>query len=110
MGEALFRYLNLRGFERFLHGPGNGLRQRMVDSVGSVATRQLKLRELGLVPDGSFEDIARSTVSLATEGFFERVADGRIAVHRDQVITELLVQDGHPRLAWPTARCSPPTW
>lgn len=96
MGEALFRYLNLRGFERFLHGPGNGLRQRMVDSVGSVATRQLKLRELGLVPDGSFEDIARSTVSLATEGFFERVADGRIAVHRDQVITELLVQDGQP--------------
>ncbi|MEU7591375.1 monooxygenase [Micromonospora sp. NPDC049230] len=93
MGEALFRYLHLKGFERFLHGPGNGLRQRMVDSVGSVATRQLKLRELGLVPNGSFEDIARSTVSLATEGFFERVADGRIAVHRDQVITELLVDD-----------------
>ncbi|MEU8082393.1 NAD(P)/FAD-dependent oxidoreductase [Micromonospora sp. NPDC049101] len=97
MGEALFRYLHLKGFERFLHGPGNGLRQRMVDSVGSVATRQLKLRELGLVPNGSFEDIARSTVSLATEGFFERVADGRIAVHRDQVITELLVDDdGRP--------------
>ncbi|MEV1320366.1 NAD(P)/FAD-dependent oxidoreductase [Micromonospora arborensis] len=96
MGEALFRYLNLRGFERFLHGPGNGLRQRMVDSVGSVATRQLKLRELGLVPNGSFEDIARSTVSLATEGFFERVTDGRIAVHRDQVIKELLVDGGRP--------------
>ncbi|MFG1836803.1 flavin-containing monooxygenase [Micromonospora sp. NPDC049175] len=97
MGEALFRYLNLKGFERFLHGPGNGLRQRMVDSVGSVATRQLKLRELGLVPNGSFEDIARSTVSLATEGFFERVADGRVVVHRDQVITELLVDDdGRP--------------
>ncbi|MFI6064176.1 flavin-containing monooxygenase [Micromonospora sp. NPDC051227] len=96
MGEALFRYLHLRGFERFLHGPGDGLRRRMVDSVGSVATRQLNLRELGLVPKGSFEDIARSTVSLATEGFFERVTDGRIAVHREQVITELLVEGGRP--------------
>ncbi|RAO27806.1 Flavin-containing monooxygenase [Micromonospora saelicesensis] len=96
MGEALFRYLHLRGFERFLHGPGNGLRRRMVDSVGSVATRQLNLRELGLVPNGSFEDIARSTVSLATEGFFERVTDGRIAVHQEQVITELLVDGGRP--------------
>ncbi|MEW1589179.1 NAD(P)/FAD-dependent oxidoreductase [Micromonospora vinacea] len=96
MGEALFRYLHLRGFERFLHGPGNGLRRRMVDSVGSVATRQLNLRELGLVPNGSFEDIARSTVSLATEGFFERVTDGRIVVHREQVITELLVDGGRP--------------
>ncbi|MGW3853300.1 flavin-containing monooxygenase [Micromonospora arida] len=96
MGEALFRYLHLKGFERFLHGPGNGLRRRMVDSVGSVATRQFNLRELGLVPNGSFEDIARSTVSLATEGFFDRVTDGRIAVHREQVITELLVDGGRP--------------
>ncbi|GAB3179747.1 cation diffusion facilitator CzcD-associated flavoprotein CzcO [Micromonospora palomenae] len=96
MGEALFRYLNLKGVERFLHGPGNGLRRTMVDSVGSVATRQLKLRELGLVPNGTFEDIARSTVSLATDGFFERVADGRIVVHRDRVISELLVDGGRP--------------
>ncbi|MEH0934692.1 flavin-containing monooxygenase [Micromonospora psammae] len=96
MGEALFRYLSPKGFERFLHGPGNGLRRRMLDSVGSVATRQLKLRELGLVPNGTFEDIARSTVSLATDGFFERVAEGRIVVHRDRVISELLVDDGGP--------------
>ncbi|MGQ5264473.1 flavin-containing monooxygenase [Micromonospora sp. ZYX-F-536] len=96
MGEALFRYITLKGFERFLHGPGNGLRRGMLDSVGSVATRQLKLRELGLVPNGSFQDIARSTVSLVTEGFFERVADGRISVHRDRTISDLLVDDGRP--------------
>ncbi|MEH1168697.1 NAD(P)/FAD-dependent oxidoreductase [Micromonospora sp. CPCC 205539] len=96
MGEALFRYLNLKGFERFLHGPGNGVRRRLLDSVGSVATRQLRLRELGLVPRGAFQDIARSTVSLATDGFYERVADGRIVVHRDQTITQLLVDDGRP--------------
>ncbi|MEH1098035.1 flavin-containing monooxygenase [Micromonospora sp. CPCC 205561] len=96
MGEALFRYINLKGFERFLHGPGDGLRRRMLDSVGSVATRQLRLRELGLVPHGTFEDIARSTVSLTTDGFFERVADSRIDVHRDCQISELLVDDGRP--------------
>jgi cation diffusion facilitator CzcD-associated flavoprotein CzcO len=27
MGEALFRYIRLRGFERFLHGPGDPLRR-----------------------------------------------------------------------------------
>ena len=28
MGEALFRYLRLRGMEKFLHGPGNGARRQ----------------------------------------------------------------------------------
>jgi cation diffusion facilitator CzcD-associated flavoprotein CzcO len=96
MGEALFRYIDVKGFERFLHGPGRAVRDAMVHSVGSVATRQFKLAGLGLVPHGSFEDIARSTVGLATEGFFERVADGRISVHRDQVISELVADDGRP--------------
>ena len=96
MGEALFRYIRPKGFERFLHGPGDGLRRAMLDSVGSVAARQLELSRLGLVPDGTFEDIARSTVSLATEGFFERVADGRISVHRDRTVSELLTDGGRP--------------
>jgi cation diffusion facilitator CzcD-associated flavoprotein CzcO len=96
MGEALFRYISPTGFERFLHGPGNGVRRAMLNSVGSVATKQLKLSELGLVPHGTFENIARSTVSLATDGFFERVADGRITVHRDAVISALVTEDGRP--------------
>ncbi|MFI5497009.1 flavin-containing monooxygenase [Actinoplanes sp. NPDC051859] len=96
MGEALFRYIEPKGVERFLHGPGNGLRRAMLDSVGSVATKQHKLAQLGLVPHGTFEDIARSTVSLSTEGFFEGVADGRITVHRDQTISALLTDNGRP--------------
>jgi cation diffusion facilitator CzcD-associated flavoprotein CzcO len=96
MGEALFRYISPKGFERFLHGPGDGLRRAMLDSVGAVATRQLGLSGLGLVPNGTFADIARSTVSLATEGFFERVADGRITVHRDQVVATLTTDGGRP--------------
>ncbi|MEY9966991.1 cation diffusion facilitator CzcD-associated flavoprotein CzcO [Streptacidiphilus sp. MAP12-16] len=96
MGEALFRYLRLRGFEKFLHGPGNGVRRRMVDSIGSVSVRQFGLRRLDLVPRGSMEDIVRGAIGLATEGFFEAVADGRIGVHRDQTITRLLARNGRP--------------
>ena len=96
MGEALFRYARLRGFEKFLHGPGNGLRRRMIDSIGSVSIRQFGLRQLGLLPRGSMEGIVKGAIGLATEGFFEAVAEGRITVRRDQTITRLLAREGKP--------------
>ena len=89
MGEALFRYLHLRGMEKFLHGPGNGARRRLLNGLGSVSVRQFKLRELGLVPPGQMEDIVKGAIGLATEGFFEGVAEGRIDVRRDCTITRL---------------------
>ena len=94
MGEALFRYIELRGVERFLHGRGLPVRNAMLGSVQSVVTRQLRLRELKLHPGTPLETIARSTVSLATDGFFDRVASGRLAVRRDCEIERLWVQDG----------------
>ena len=94
LGEGLFRYLRPRGLERFLHGPGNGLRRRMINSIGSVSVRQYGLDKLGLVPSGAMEDIVKGAIGLATEGFFEGVADGSIAVHRDTTIARLHVQDG----------------
>jgi cation diffusion facilitator CzcD-associated flavoprotein CzcO len=96
LGESLFRYRRLRGFERFLHGPGNRVRRGMLNSIGSVSVRQFKLKELGLVPRGQMEDIVRGAIGLATEGFFEGVRSGRIRVHRDQTIARLLAQDGVP--------------
>jgi len=96
MGEALFRYRRLRGLEKFLHGPGNGLRRSMLDSIGTVSVRQFGLDRLALVPRGSMEGIVRGAIGLATEGFFEGVADGSIGVHRDQTITRLLTRDGKP--------------
>ena len=44
MGEALFKYLRPRGVEKFLHGPGNGLRGNMINSIGSVSVRQFGLK------------------------------------------------------------------
>jgi cation diffusion facilitator CzcD-associated flavoprotein CzcO len=96
LGEALFRYRYLRGFEKFLHGPGNGVRRGMLNSIGTASVRQFHLKELGLVPEGQMEDIVKGAIGLATEGFFEGVQAGRIRVHRDQTIERLLVQDGAP--------------
>lgn len=96
MGEALFRYRTQRGMEKFLHGPGNGLRRRMLNSVGSVSMRQFHLAELGLVPPGAMEDIVKGAIGLATEGFFEGVRAGEIAVHAGCVIQRLLEKDGSP--------------
>ncbi|MGW6277023.1 flavin-containing monooxygenase [Kribbella sp. NPDC055071] len=96
LGEALFRYLRLRGMEKFLHGPGNGMRRSMLNSIGSVSVRQFKLAQAGLVPPGQMEDIVKGAIGLATEGFFEGVAAGSIVVHRDMTIRRLLVVDGQP--------------
>ena len=96
MGEALFRYLHLRGIEKFLHGPGNGMRSQMVNSIGSASVRQFGLSRLGLVPPGQMEDIVRGAIGLASEGFFEGVEAGRVAVHPNRTIARLLDDGGTP--------------
>ncbi|HEY3868580.1 MAG TPA: NAD(P)/FAD-dependent oxidoreductase [Actinocrinis sp.] len=97
MGEALFRYVRLRGLERFLHGPGNGVRGRMLNSVGTVSVRQYGLKRLDLVPPGCMEDIVRGAIGLATEGFFEGVEAGRITVRKNRTVARLGADDaGNP--------------
>lgn len=96
LGEGLFRYHAVSGAERVLHAKDSALATSMLGSVEKVANQQLGLRRLGLVPGGRFSDIARSTVSLVTEGFYEGVADGSITVKRDTVVTRLGEVDGQP--------------
>lgn len=96
LGEGLFRYHTPVGMERLLHAGGSKIAGGMLGTVQKVTTRQLGLPQLGLVPHGTFADIARSTVSLATEGFFEQVANGKIAVHRDTTISRFVRSDGRP--------------
>ena len=98
LGEALFRYQDIKpgGMEAFLHGPGNKVRASMVESVGALSVQQFKLKKLGLVPRGDFAEIARSNVSLSTDGFFEQVADGTITVHRDAEIQKFVVENDEP--------------
>jgi cation diffusion facilitator CzcD-associated flavoprotein CzcO len=98
MGESLFRYRTLRGAERFLHGPGNGIRRRMLNSVGSASVKQYRLRQLDLVPPGTMEGIVKGAIGLVTDGFYERVEDGRIDVQRNRTIRRLLEKDGKPHI------------
>jgi hypothetical protein len=96
MGEALFKYLRPHGVEKFLHGPANGMRSNMINSIGSASVRQFGLKRLGLLPPGQMEDIVRGAIGLATEGFYEGVAAGRIVVHPNRTIARLLAADGKP--------------
>jgi dimethylaniline monooxygenase (N-oxide forming) len=94
LGEALFRYISLSGFERFLHEAGKPIRDSMLLQVQWIVTRQCKLKQLGLRPSQAFETIARSTVSLVTEGFYESVTSGAIRVVKQASIKRLTVRDG----------------
>lgn len=107
LGEALFKYIHLRGVERFLHGVGKPVRNSMLAQVQWVITRQCQLARLGLTPPTSFESIARSTVSLVTDGFYENVAAGRIRVAKNAAITALEVVDGQRRAVLSTGETVP---
>lgn len=85
LGEGLFRYIDVKGFERFLHGPGRPVRNGMLSSVQRVIARQLNLKEIGLEPQSKLETIARSTVSLVTDGFYEKIASKEIGFQRGSI-------------------------
>ncbi len=87
-GEAHFASREPRRAERLLDSLS--LREANMDLLQERVTRRLKLRELGLLPEGRFEQIATSSAALATEGFAEQVEAGRIAVHRDTEVTDLI--------------------
>lgn len=92
MGEGLFRYINVRGFERFLHSPlGLPIRNGMLGTVQGIVGWQLKLKQIGLHPNKKLETIARSTVSLVTDGFYEGVLAGKIGVEKN---TEIIALEG----------------
>jgi dimethylaniline monooxygenase (N-oxide forming) len=94
LGEGLFRYIRLKGFERFLHGVGRPIRNSMLNQVQWVINRQCKLEQLGLKPAEPLESIARSTVSLVTDGFYENVAAGKIRVVKEASIRKLVIENG----------------
>lgn len=96
LGEGLIEYQTPRGVEKFLHGRGKPIVNSMLGSLETVAVKQLGLKKLGLVPPGGFERIARSTVSLVSEGFYEKAHRGEIKVVRDTSITQLTTVDGRP--------------
>ncbi|OZF26143.1 NAD(P)/FAD-dependent oxidoreductase [Rhodococcus sp. 14-2483-1-2] len=96
LGEALFPYHTLHGFERLLNGPGNGLRRSLLNLIGTISIKQYDLETHGLVPRGRMIDIITGAIGLGTEGFFEQVSNGTIKVHRDQIIDRMFEKDSRP--------------
>lgn len=90
MGEGLFPWMELKGFEAFLHGPGRSIRNAMLASVQAIIGHQLKLKDVGLDPGTPLETIARSTVSLVSDGFYDKIAKGKLGFERDAEIIELM--------------------
>ncbi|EST09455.1 Flavin monooxygenase-like protein [Kalmanozyma brasiliensis GHG001] len=90
LGESLFEYITPSSFERWFNsGSGRFIRNGMLSSLQWVVTGQLKLAHLGLVPEGPFEEIARSTISLSTEGLYKNIEAGKVRVARDSEIAHL---------------------
>ncbi|GGK40801.1 flavin-containing monooxygenase [Nocardia camponoti] len=61
-----------------------------LDLMQERVIRREKLRDLNLIPAGRLGDSAGAGVHLATEGFTAQIEAGRIAVHRDTEIVELI--------------------
>lgn len=89
MGEALFPYIELKGAEAFLHGKGRKISGGMLGSVQGVIEKQFKLEKLGLHPHTGLDTIVRSTVSLASDGFFKKIKQGTLKVERDTDIVKM---------------------
>ena len=61
----------------------------MLNSVEFVVERQLGLKRLGLHPNMPLESIARSTVSLVSDDFYQNIEAGKIGIQKKAVITQL---------------------
>lgn len=89
MGEALFPYIDLKGMEAFMHGKGKKVSAGMLGSVQGVVESQFELDELNLNPGTGLDTIVRSTVSLASDNFFDYVKNGQLVVERDTAIERM---------------------
>ncbi|HYH82085.1 MAG TPA: FAD-dependent oxidoreductase [Longimicrobium sp.] len=82
--EALFRYRELAGFERVLHGPARRAVWLFWRGVERSLRRGFGLGEHGLQPGEPLEDGVSCGLSLASGGFYEHVRAGRIRAVRSR--------------------------
>ncbi|WVW84178.1 hypothetical protein I302_106208 [Kwoniella bestiolae CBS 10118] len=89
-GESLFLYIRPWFSQRFLnHGIGKRIRAIIFGVMSWVIMIQLRLVNLGLLPNQPFETIAGSGLSLATPGFVEAAQQGKIKMERGVTVESL---------------------
>lgn len=76
--ENMFAPWGLSPFGRFKHAIARPFVWANWRGLESLLKIQLKLKKTGLVPDVAIEDEINCSVPIATPGFFDMVADGRI--------------------------------
>lgn len=104
LGEALFHYRTLRGLEKLSHANDSMIADGIIGTLQKVITRQLRLAELGLLPGRPLKTIAKTSISLATDGFYEAVGEGRIDVRSETEVVRLFEKDG---ALWPNCPMTP---
>lgn len=80
--EALFRGRELRGVEKVLHtvgAPGVWLFWRGIEATLRATYR---LGAAGMVPETRLEDVVSCALSLATDGLYEAVREGRLGARQ----------------------------
>jgi dimethylaniline monooxygenase (N-oxide forming) len=83
--ESLFRYHRLRGFERVLHTVGRPLVWLFWRGIERALRRGFSLDPSRLVPDEPIERVVACNLSLASDGFYEKVRDGRLRTRRGEI-------------------------
>jgi dimethylaniline monooxygenase (N-oxide forming) len=91
LGENLAPYIRSKGFAKFLNGAGAPIKNALLRSVQALITSQLQLKKTDLLPKKPLISITDASISLATDGFFEKVAKNEITVHKNVEIAELKV-------------------
>jgi len=82
--ESLFRYRTLAGFERVLHTVGRPLVWLFWRGIERHLRRAFRLDAHALTPGEPIERLVGCSLSLASGGFHDRVADGTLRVRRGE--------------------------
>ncbi|KAH7105476.1 hypothetical protein BKA62DRAFT_391123 [Auriculariales sp. MPI-PUGE-AT-0066] len=96
IGEALFLFKEPGFVSRLLNGPLSFIRRAAMSFLQWAIQLRTGVQALGLIPDSGIEHAADGTLSVVTDGFFEGVRDGKIAVLRETSI-QSLGQNKHGR-------------
>lgn len=82
--ESLFRYRELAGFERVMHGPARRAVAMLWRTIERSLRRRFALDEHGLTPETPLDQLVACSLSLASNGFYDHVQAGRIQLRRGQ--------------------------
>ncbi|HWK89399.1 MAG TPA: NAD(P)-binding domain-containing protein, partial [Longimicrobium sp.] len=83
--ESLFRDRRLQGMEKVLHGAGRPAVWLFWRGIERMLMTTHHLREVGMVPQERIEVLVNCMLSLATDGFYDAIRQGRLGARHAAV-------------------------